>query len=109
MRQRGFARNGWRVTDDSVPALGAIPTLKWIAGSPVLVTVPLAHLVEVRAFKAMRLITDNQYRVKAMAETDIQTTDREMLKKVSEADAVKKAREAVVKDDLQTKARKRAG
>ena len=26
--------NGWRVTDDSVPALGAIPTLKWIAGSP---------------------------------------------------------------------------
>jgi hypothetical protein len=25
--------NGWRVTDDSVPALGAIPTLKWIAGS----------------------------------------------------------------------------
>jgi hypothetical protein len=28
--------NGWRVTDDSVPALGAIPTLKWIAGSPVL-------------------------------------------------------------------------
>ncbi len=28
--------NGWRVTDDGVPALGAIPTLKWIAGSPVL-------------------------------------------------------------------------
>jgi hypothetical protein len=28
--------NGWRVTDDSVPALGAIPTLKWIAGSLVL-------------------------------------------------------------------------
>jgi hypothetical protein len=28
--------NGWRVTDDSVPALGAIPTLKWIAGSSVL-------------------------------------------------------------------------
>ncbi len=28
--------NGWRVTDDFVPALGAIPTLKWIAGSPVL-------------------------------------------------------------------------
>jgi hypothetical protein len=28
--------NGWRVTDDSVPALGAVPTLKWIAGSPVL-------------------------------------------------------------------------
>jgi hypothetical protein len=28
--------NGWRVTDDSVPALGAIPTLKWIAGSQVL-------------------------------------------------------------------------
>ncbi|HTP10292.1 MAG TPA: DUF2723 domain-containing protein [Anaerolineae bacterium] len=27
---------GWRVTDDSVPALGAIPTLKWIAGSQVL-------------------------------------------------------------------------
>jgi hypothetical protein len=28
--------NGWRVTDDFVPALGAIPTLKWIAGSRVL-------------------------------------------------------------------------
>ena len=28
--------NGWRVTDDFVPALGAIPTLKWIAGSHVL-------------------------------------------------------------------------
>jgi hypothetical protein len=28
--------NGWRVTDDWVPALGAIPTLKWIAGSNVL-------------------------------------------------------------------------
>jgi hypothetical protein len=28
--------NGWRVTNDFVPALGAIPTLKWIAGSPVL-------------------------------------------------------------------------
>jgi hypothetical protein len=28
--------NGWRVADDSVPALGAIPTLKWIAGSQVL-------------------------------------------------------------------------
>jgi hypothetical protein len=28
--------NGWRVTDDSVPALGAIPTLKWIAGSPII-------------------------------------------------------------------------
>lgn len=28
--------NGWRVTDDFVPALGAIPTLKWIAGSQVL-------------------------------------------------------------------------
>ncbi len=28
--------SGWRVTDDSVPALGAIPTLKWIAGSQVL-------------------------------------------------------------------------
>ena len=28
--------NGWRVTDDSVPALGAIPTLKWIAGSEIL-------------------------------------------------------------------------
>jgi hypothetical protein len=28
--------NGWRVTDDFVPALGAIPTLKWIAGSLVL-------------------------------------------------------------------------
>jgi hypothetical protein len=28
--------SGWRVTDDSVPALGAIPTLKWIAGSPVI-------------------------------------------------------------------------
>jgi 4-amino-4-deoxy-L-arabinose transferase-like glycosyltransferase len=28
--------NGWRVTDDWVPALGAIPTLKWIAGSQVL-------------------------------------------------------------------------
>jgi hypothetical protein len=27
--------NGWRVTDDFVPALGAIPTLKWIAGSQV--------------------------------------------------------------------------
>jgi len=24
---------GWRVSDDSVPAMGAIPTLKWIAGS----------------------------------------------------------------------------
>ena len=24
---------GWRVTDDSVPALGALPTLKWLAGS----------------------------------------------------------------------------
>jgi ornithine cyclodeaminase/alanine dehydrogenase-like protein (mu-crystallin family) len=42
-------------------------------------------------------VNDNQYRVKAMADTDIQTTDREMLKKVSEADALKKAREAVVK------------
>jgi hypothetical protein len=28
--------NGWRATEDSVPALGAIPTLKWIAGSQVL-------------------------------------------------------------------------
>jgi hypothetical protein len=28
--------NGWRAADDFVPALGAIPTLKWIAGSPVL-------------------------------------------------------------------------
>ena len=28
--------NGWRVTNDFVPALGAIPTLKWIAGSHVL-------------------------------------------------------------------------
>ncbi len=28
--------NGWRATDDFVPALGAIPTLKWIAGSRVL-------------------------------------------------------------------------
>jgi len=28
--------NGWRMTDDWVPALGAIPTLKWIAGSQVL-------------------------------------------------------------------------
>ena len=28
--------NGWRVTDDWVPALGAIPTLKWIAGTQVL-------------------------------------------------------------------------
>jgi hypothetical protein len=28
--------NGWRVTDDWVPALGAIPTLKWIAGVQVL-------------------------------------------------------------------------
>ena len=28
--------NGWRVTDASVPALGSIPTLKWIAGSPVI-------------------------------------------------------------------------
>jgi 4-amino-4-deoxy-L-arabinose transferase-like glycosyltransferase len=28
--------SGWRVTDDFVPALGAIPTLKWIAGSQVL-------------------------------------------------------------------------
>jgi hypothetical protein len=27
--------SGWRVSDDSVPALGAIPTLKWIAGSQV--------------------------------------------------------------------------
>lgn len=27
--------NGWRVGDDSVPALGAIPTLKWIAGSQI--------------------------------------------------------------------------
>ena len=27
--------NGWRVTDDFVPALGAIPTLKWLAGSQV--------------------------------------------------------------------------
>lgn len=26
---------GWRVTQDSVPALGAIPTLKWIAGSTI--------------------------------------------------------------------------
>lgn len=26
---------GWRVTHDSVPALGAIPTLKWIAGSTI--------------------------------------------------------------------------
>ena len=26
---------GWRVTDDSVPALGAIPTLKWIAGAQI--------------------------------------------------------------------------
>jgi hypothetical protein len=26
---------GWRVSDDSVPALGAIPTLKWIAGSSI--------------------------------------------------------------------------
>ncbi len=26
---------GWRVIDDSVPALGAIPTLKWIAGSEI--------------------------------------------------------------------------
>ncbi|MBI5564349.1 MAG: hypothetical protein HY870_05610, partial [Chloroflexi bacterium] len=26
---------GWRVNDDSVPALGAIPTLKWIAGAPI--------------------------------------------------------------------------
>ncbi len=34
----------WRVTDDSVPALGAIPTLKWIAGTPItdrhVVTIP---------------------------------------------------------------------
>ena len=28
--------SGWRVTDDFVPALGAIPTLKWLAGSQVL-------------------------------------------------------------------------
>ncbi len=28
--------NGWRATDDFVPALGAIPTLKWIAGSHML-------------------------------------------------------------------------
>jgi hypothetical protein len=28
--------NGWRVTDDSVPALGAIPTLKWVTGLQVL-------------------------------------------------------------------------
>jgi hypothetical protein len=28
--------NGWRAADDFVPALGAIPTLKWIAGSQVL-------------------------------------------------------------------------
>jgi hypothetical protein len=26
---------GWRVIDDSIPALGAIPTLKWIAGSQI--------------------------------------------------------------------------
>jgi hypothetical protein len=26
---------GWRVIDDSIPALGAIPTLKWIAGSEI--------------------------------------------------------------------------
>ena len=26
---------GWRVNDDSVPALGAIPTLKWLAGSTI--------------------------------------------------------------------------
>ncbi|MFN8597435.1 MAG: DUF2723 domain-containing protein [Anaerolineae bacterium] len=26
---------GWRVTDDSVPALGAIPTLKWLAGTQI--------------------------------------------------------------------------
>lgn len=26
---------GWRVSDDSVPALGAIPTLKWIAGAQI--------------------------------------------------------------------------
>ena len=26
---------GWRVTDDNVPALGAIPTLKWIAGASI--------------------------------------------------------------------------
>ena len=27
--------SGWRVTNDFVPALGAIPTLKWIAGSSI--------------------------------------------------------------------------
>jgi hypothetical protein len=27
--------SGWRAVDDSVPALGAIPTLKWIAGSQI--------------------------------------------------------------------------
>jgi hypothetical protein len=26
---------GWRVSDDSVPAFGAIPTLKWVAGSQI--------------------------------------------------------------------------
>jgi hypothetical protein len=31
-----LAGNGWRAADDFVPALGAIPTLKWIAGSQVL-------------------------------------------------------------------------
>jgi hypothetical protein len=31
-----LAGSGWRATDDFVPALGAIPTLKWIAGSQVL-------------------------------------------------------------------------
>jgi len=27
--------SNWRANDDSVPALGAIPTLKWIAGSEI--------------------------------------------------------------------------
>jgi hypothetical protein len=43
-------------------------------------------------------VNDNQFRVKTMAETDLSTDDKESLRKASEAMALKKAREAVVKN-----------
>jgi hypothetical protein len=53
-------------------------------------------------------INDNQFRVKTMAETDLATDDKESLRKASEALALKKAREAVVKNFVAIRMKKSA-
>jgi hypothetical protein len=54
-------------------------------------------------------ISDNEFRVKVSGETELSSTDQESLQKASEAAAVKKARETVVKNFVTTRMKQSQG